>query len=78
MTSRSPLGQPVSRVDGRLKVTGAATYAAEFDPGPDLAHAVIVSSIIARGRIVALDTGSAEKSAGVLAVLTHLNAPRLA
>jgi xanthine dehydrogenase YagR molybdenum-binding subunit len=44
MTSRSPLGQPVSRVDGRLKVTGAATYAAEFDPGPDLAHAVVVSS----------------------------------
>ena len=78
MTSRSPLGQPVSRVDGRLKVTGAAPYAAEFDPGPDLAHAVVVSSTIARGRIVALDTGSAEKSAGVLAVLTHLNAPRLA
>ena len=78
MTSRSPLGQPVSRVDGRLKVTGAATYAAEFDPGPDLAHAAVVSSTIARGRIVALDTGSAEKSAGVLAVLTHLNAPRLA
>ena len=78
MTSRSPLGQPVSRVDGRLKVTGAATYAAEFDPGPDLAHAAVVSSTIARGRIVALDTGAAEKSAGVLAVLTHLNAPRLA
>jgi xanthine dehydrogenase YagR molybdenum-binding subunit len=67
----------MSRVDGRLKVTGAATYAAEFDPGPDLAHAAIVPSRIALGRIVAIDTGAAEKAPGVLAVLTHLNAPRL-
>ena len=30
------IGQPLSRVDGRQKVTGGATYAAEFEcAGPD-------------------------------------------
>jgi len=35
------IGQPVSRVDGRQKVTGAATYAAEFDQ-PGQVYGVIV------------------------------------
>lgn len=71
------IGEPVSRVDGRLKVTGAATYAGEFDPGPDLSYGVIVSSTIAGGRITDLDTSAAEAAAGVVAVLSHRNAPRL-
>jgi xanthine dehydrogenase YagR molybdenum-binding subunit len=74
----SPLvGQPVSRVDGRAKVTGAAKYAAELDL-PRLAHAALVSSTVPRGRIVAIDTAAAEAAKGVRAVITHLNAPRLA
>jgi xanthine dehydrogenase YagR molybdenum-binding subunit len=71
------IGQPVSRVDGRLKVTGAARYAAEFDPGGKLAYAVIVDSTIAKGRITAIDAARAEQASGVIAVITHLNAPRL-
>ena len=73
----SCIGQPLSRVDGRLKVTGAATYAAEFDL-PGLAHGAIVRSTIAKGSIGAIDSSAAERAPGVLAVLTHANAPRLA
>src|SRR5947208_8705496 len=71
------IGQPVSRVDGRQKVTGGATYAAEFDQ-PGQAHGVIVRSTIANGRIASIDSAAAERATGVIAVLTHRNAPRLA
>jgi xanthine dehydrogenase YagR molybdenum-binding subunit len=71
------IGQPVSRVDGRRKVTGAAPYAAEFDL-PNLAYAAIVRSAVAKGRIASIDSSAAERAPGVLAVLTHRNAPRLA
>jgi xanthine dehydrogenase YagR molybdenum-binding subunit len=71
------IGQPVSRVDGRQKVTGGATYAAEFDV-PNVAHGSIVRSTIASGRITSIDGTAAEKAPGVIAVLTHRNAPRLA
>jgi xanthine dehydrogenase YagR molybdenum-binding subunit len=71
------IGQPVSRVDGRQKVTGGATYAAEFGV-PNVAHAAVVRSTVANWRIISIDTAEAERAAGVLAVLTHRNAPRLA
>lgn len=71
------IGKPLDRVDGRLKVTGAARYAAEF-PLKNMAHAVLVQSAIAKGRITNIDTSAAQKSPGVLAVITHLNAPKLA
>jgi xanthine dehydrogenase YagR molybdenum-binding subunit len=71
------IGQPVSRVDGRQKVTGAATYAAEFDQ-PGQAYGVIVRSTVANGRIASMDSTAAQRASGVLAVLTHRNAPRLA
>ena len=71
------IGQPVSRIDGRQKVTGGATYAAEFD-APGQAYGVIVRSTVANGRIASIDTAAAERAAGVVAVLTHRNAPRLA
>jgi xanthine dehydrogenase YagR molybdenum-binding subunit len=70
------IGQPTSRVDGRLKVTGGATYAAEFDV-PGQAHGVIVRSTVAKGRIASIDTAAVERAPGVLAVLTHRNTPRL-
>lgn len=72
----STIGKPVDRVDGRLKVTGAATYAAEFAP-PNLAYAAVVESAIPAGRIAGIDTADAENSPGVLLVLTHLNADKL-
>lgn len=71
------IGKPVDRVDGRKKVTGGATYAAEFDV-PGQAHAAIVRSTIARGRIQSIDASAAERAPGVVAVITHRNAPRLA
>ena len=70
------VGKPVDRVDGRLKVTGQATYVAEFRPAR-LVHAVCVQSTIARGTIEGIDTESARTLPGVLAILTHENAPKL-
>ena len=70
------VGQPISRVDGRLKVTGGARYTADI-PFHAIAHAAIVHSTIANGRIVSIDTAAAEKAPGVLTVLTHNNMPRM-
>jgi len=70
------IGQPISRVDGPDKVTGKATYAAEFTL-PGMAHAAMVLSTIVRGRITGIDARAAENAPGVLAVLTYQNAPRL-
>ena len=71
------IGKPISRVDGRQKVTGGATYAAEFGV-LNVAHAAVVRSAVASGRIASIDSADAEGAAGVLALLTHRNAPRLA
>jgi xanthine dehydrogenase YagR molybdenum-binding subunit len=71
------IGKPISRVDGRQKVTGKAPYAAEFEV-PGVAHAVVVRSTIPGGRVASIDSASAERASGVLGVLTHRNAPRLA
>ena len=70
------IGQPLDRVDGRLKVTGGARYSAEM-PVTDPLQGVLVTSTIARGRIVAMDTKEAEKAPGVRLVLTPFNAPKL-
>jgi xanthine dehydrogenase YagR molybdenum-binding subunit len=70
------VGQPTSRVDGRLKVTGRARYTADILLG-GMAHAAIVYSTIANGRTRSIDIVAAEKAPGVLAVLTHKNTPRM-
>jgi xanthine dehydrogenase YagR molybdenum-binding subunit len=67
------IGQPVDRIDGPLKTTGAAPYAYE-QPVAHAAYGHIVGAAIARGRIVAIDTRAALAAAGVLAVVTHENA----
>src|SRR3989442_1966424 len=71
------IGPGVDRVDGPLKVAGAAHYPSDFS-FPNLAHAVLVQSTVAAGRIRRIDTGTAEAAPGVLAVITHENAGRLA
>jgi xanthine dehydrogenase YagR molybdenum-binding subunit len=71
------IGRPVSRVDGPLKVSGAAAFAAEF-PMEGMVYAAVVHSTIARGRLARIETGAAEAAPGVVAVMTHRNAPRLA
>jgi xanthine dehydrogenase YagR molybdenum-binding subunit len=70
------IGQPVDRVDGRAKVTGASRYSAEIAL-PNMAYAVLVGADVASGRISALDTRDAERADGVLAVLTHRNLPKV-
>src|SRR3984957_12657846 len=73
----SYIGAATSRVDGRAKVTGEAKYAGEFD-ATGLAHASVVSSTIARGRIARIDAGEALSVEGVIDVLTHRNRPDMA
>ncbi|MCB2377611.1 xanthine dehydrogenase family protein molybdopterin-binding subunit [Hymenobacter sp. BT635] len=73
-STTASIGQPLSRVDGRLKVTGQARYAAEHAV-PGVVHGVLLTSTVARGRIRSLDTTAAEKAPGVLAVLTYRNSP---
>ncbi|MFC9683856.1 xanthine dehydrogenase family protein molybdopterin-binding subunit [Streptomyces sp. NPDC056948] len=73
---QAAVGSPLSRVDGRLKVTGRATYAAEHDI-EGVVHAVVVDSTIGRGRITGIDTRAALAQPGVLKVISHLNAPVL-
>ena len=67
------VGKPLDRVDGRLKVTGGARYAAEAQVAK-AAYGVLVLSDIARGQLTGIDTTAAEKAPGVLAVITHRNA----
>ena len=73
----SSIGQPLTRRDGLLKVTGQATYAADNRP-EGLLHAVVAVSRIARGRVAHLDVAAAKAHPGVVEVMTGANAPRLA
>lgn len=70
------IGTPTSRVDGRVKVTGMAQYAGEFE-APDLAYGSVVTSTIAKGRITRIDATQALAVEGVLDVLTHENRPKM-
>ncbi|MNQ20417.1 Xanthine dehydrogenase molybdenum-binding subunit [compost metagenome] len=62
----------INRVDGFAKVTGSATYSAEYKTA-GVVYACLVGSTIAKGRIKTIDTKKAEWAPGVLAVITHLN-----
>ncbi|HEY5677137.1 MAG TPA: xanthine dehydrogenase family protein molybdopterin-binding subunit [Myxococcales bacterium] len=70
------IGKPYVRADGRAKVTGEARYAYEW-PAAGVAYGVLVTSNVARGRIVGIDAKAAAAEPGVLAVLTPFNAMRL-
>jgi len=70
------IGAPLDRVDGSLKVCGRAHYTGDIAL-PRMAHAVVVGSAIAGGRVAAIDTAAAQRAPGVVAILTHLNAMRL-
>lgn len=74
--SDSLIGKPISRVEGKLKVTGQADYSSDIE-FVNLAHACLVQSTIAAGRIASIDTSAAKNAPGVLAVITHENAAKL-
>ena len=73
----SNIGQPITRRDGVLKVTGAARYAADNHP-PGMLYAVLAVSSIARGRVSVLDVAAAKAHPGVVEVMTPANKPELA
>ena len=75
-TPDAVVGKPLDRVDGKLKVTGAARYAAEFT-APNLAYAALLQSTIAKGSITKFDTSAAERAPGVIAVITADNMPAI-
>lgn len=77
INKRVSLGTQQSRVDGPIKVRGAARFAAEV-PMSGLHYASFVYSTIARGRIAVIDTAAAETAPGVRLVMTYRNAPKLA
>ena len=75
---QSVVGQPRDRVDGPLKVTGAARYAYEqHDVVPNQAYGYVLGATIAKGRVASIDLKAARAAAGVLAVVTAKEAGRL-
>ena len=75
-TAKPVIGAPVDRVDGKLKVAGAAPYPSDVSY-PGMAYAAFVRSTIAAGRILDIDAGDALAIPGVHEIITHRNAPRL-
>jgi xanthine dehydrogenase YagR molybdenum-binding subunit len=73
----SNIGQPFTRRDGILKVTGKARYAADHHP-PKMLFAVLAVSAIARGRVTFLDVVAAKNHPGVVDVMTPAHKPPLA
>ncbi|WP_416445763.1 xanthine dehydrogenase family protein molybdopterin-binding subunit [Leeuwenhoekiella sp. A16] len=74
MSTTDYIGQSMPRVDGPLKVSGKAPYAAEYRP-KGLLYGYVVQSSIANGKITAINTEEAENLDGVVKVFTHLNLP---
>ncbi|HET6390417.1 xanthine dehydrogenase family protein molybdopterin-binding subunit [Hyphomicrobium sp.] len=67
---RQNQGQPAPRIDGRLKVTGEAPYAADI-PLNNFAHAVLVTSPISHGEVTWMDFSEAKAVSGVLDIVTY-------
>ncbi|MEV0457565.1 xanthine dehydrogenase family protein molybdopterin-binding subunit [Catellatospora methionotrophica] len=81
MTATQPdlgtwVGKGIDRVEGPHKVTGTAPYASDVTL-PGMLHAVVVTSTIAAGSIVKIDSSALLTLPGVRAVFTHENFPRL-
>jgi xanthine dehydrogenase YagR molybdenum-binding subunit len=70
------IGKPIDRIEAKAKVCGSAKYAADYS-FEDLAYGVVVTTTISKGFIAAIDTEAAERVAGVLTVMSHLNAPEV-
>jgi xanthine dehydrogenase YagR molybdenum-binding subunit len=72
------VGKATDRIDGPLKVCGAAPYAFErHDVAANQAYGYVVGAAIAKGRINRIDTNDVKAAPGVLAVVTTLDMPRL-
>ena len=76
MKKKALIGDSLNRVDGRLKVTGGATYSGEYKV-PGLTYGVLVPATITAGTVTAIDAKEALRAPGVLAVITPFNAPKV-
>lgn len=76
-TYQKSVGQDVNRLEGNIKVTGTAKYAAEYNV-PNLLYGYVINSPIAKGKITKIDSSTAEALAGVIKIFTHENRPSLA
>ncbi|MDB5998858.1 MAG: Xanthine dehydrogenase [Rhizobacter sp.] len=76
INAHGAVGSPLSRVDGPLKVSGAARFTAEVALA-DMTYAALAYSSVAKGRIVRIDANAARAMPGVVAVMTHENVPRM-
>jgi len=72
MSTQPSVGKPVSRLEGKLKVTGAAKYSAEYTAG-DLLYGYAINSTITKGKIKSIDTSAAKALNGVIEIFTHEN-----
>src|SRR3954467_8666429 len=73
------VGQPADRIDGPLKTTGTAPYAYDrHDVIANPAVGYVIGSAIAKGRIASFDLAAAKAAPGVIAIVTHQNAGKLA
>ncbi|KMO27756.1 hypothetical protein VQ02_32590, partial [Methylobacterium variabile] len=73
--ANGPVGRPIDRVDGPLKVTGRAAYAYESREMANPAYGFVVTATIAKGRVRDIHTAAAERMPGVVHVLSHRNVP---
>ncbi len=76
MIATRTAGAAIDRIDGPRKVAGLATYAFEY-AADRASYLYLVQSTIAKGRVASIDAGAARAMPGVIAVLTHENAPRI-
>lgn len=77
MENKASVGQPISRLEGHLKVTGSAKYAGEYH-AEDLLYGYVLNSTITKGKIKSIDTLEAKKLEGVIEIFTHENKPSTA
>ncbi len=66
------IGKPLDRIDGPLKVTGTATYAAEYQFA-DMAFGVLVGTKISAGKVVSIDVDAVKTIPGVIDVVTDFD-----
>src|SRR4030095_7309490 len=69
------MGEPIARTESVAKVTGRIPYATDVR-GKTPLEAYFLTSAIARGHLISIDTSPAERRAGVVRVYTHHNAPK--
>ncbi|PWS29962.1 xanthine dehydrogenase family protein molybdopterin-binding subunit [Pedobacter paludis] len=77
MSIKPLIGQPISRLEGHLKVTGAAKYAGEYNVS-DLLYGYVVNSTITKGKIISMNSDEIKKIPGIIEIFTHENRPSLA